>query len=112
VGCVGTVVPEVIRMDTDVVRVCPLAPFPVAVITHVVPGTAFNGMVIVVVNSPEESAVTVIVSSPQMLSVTVAPGAYPKPCNVTVPPGGAEPELVVKPPQGIGYPQAAAVRWL
>jgi hypothetical protein len=79
--------------------------------THVVPGTALVGMVIVVLKSPLPSAVTVMVSSPQMLMVTVAPGAYPWPLKVTVPPGGAEPELVVKPPQaGPGYPQEAEAR--
>jgi hypothetical protein len=89
----GTVTPEVMSTDVDVVSV-PVGDAPVAVMRQVVPGTALVGMV--------------SVSSPHRFSVTVAPGLYPVPVKVIVPPGGADPELEVKPPQFVAYGQLAA----
>jgi hypothetical protein len=103
----GTVTPEVMSTDVDVVRV-PVGDAPVAVMRQVVPGTALVGMVIVTVKPPVVPAVTVSVSSPHRFSVTVAPGLYPVPVKVIVPPGGADPELEVKPPQFVAYGQLAA----
>jgi hypothetical protein len=67
-------------------------------------------MVIEIVKSPELSVVTVIVSRPQTLIVTEVSGAYPWPLKVIVPPGGADPELELSPPQFFEYAHLAAVR--
>lgn len=75
VGEAGTVEPDVTITETDVVSFWPLAPLPLAVTTHVTPGTALLGIVIEVVKLPDELAVTVKVSMPQTLSFTEVPGA-------------------------------------
>jgi hypothetical protein len=103
VSSAGTVV-EVTRREVEVVRVPPLA-----VITQVVPGTAVFGIVTVTVNPPLLLAFTVSVEIPHTLIVTELPGWYPCPLKVTVPPGGADPELEPRPPQFFEYAQVEAV---
>jgi hypothetical protein len=87
----------VMMKEVVCVRIDPLAPFPDAV-TVQVPAGALVGMVIGSEKVPVELAVTCRVSMLQTLTVTLAPGAYPVPVIVSVPPGATAGLLEVSVP--------------